>query len=152
MNDQFEKLRELKKAINTGEVFSLSRERLEQFVAALSHPQAFSLFGTSEFPAICQTARQALALKISEDANQQAKKESRLALIIACMALLAGTVQAVASLWPLVYPSPTLVRADTPLPIYTPASISVHSVPVAPAPQKPVVPAPALQSPKPAAP
>ena len=99
MSDQFERLRELKKAINTGEVFSLPRERLEQFVGALSHPQAFSLFGTNEFPNICQTARQALALKVSEDANQQAKKESRLALIIACMALLAGTVQAAASLW-----------------------------------------------------
>lgn len=139
-----ETLQELKRHINTGEIFALPRSRLEQFVAALAHPLAYTLFGGPEFPRICETAKLALSLRVSEDANLQAKKESRLALIIACTALMVGTVQAVAALWPFVSPSPTLVRASTPVPIHAPVPIPVYVVPAAPA-SSPQVSRPASQ-------
>ena len=57
---------ELRRSINTGEIFSLSEEKLQQYVTAISQPQAFSHFGKAEFPNVCETARLALSQRHTE--------------------------------------------------------------------------------------
>lgn len=89
-------------SINSHEIFSLSRKDLERFVMALSTSDAHSHFNQNEFPAICETIRMALSLRVSEDSNFQAKRESRIALIISVFALVAGITQAGIALWQLI--------------------------------------------------
>ena len=109
---------EIHQSINTGAVFSLQREKLEQFVAALSMANAYTHFSASEFPGTCETVRMALSMKVSEHANLQAKNESRIALIVSSAALAVGIVSAFSALWPLAFPSPTQVYATPQNPVY----------------------------------
>ena len=90
---------EIRRSITTGAVFSLPREKLEQFVAALSMTNAYAHFSAPEFPATCETVRMALSMKISEDTNLQAKRESRIALKVSAAALAVGVISAFAALW-----------------------------------------------------
>ena len=128
-----------------GDISAASKSELERFAVMLSRPKAFTQFDGPSFPQICETVRTLLLVRMSEEQNVQAKKESRLALIIACMALLASIVQAVASIWPLASPSPTLLHANTPPPIRAASPIPVYSAPSAPTPQKLVTPAPSVK-------
>lgn len=105
---------DIQKNINSGLVFALPRKKLEQFVAALSMANAYSYFGASEFPGTCETVRMALSLRFSEDANLQAKKESRIALIVSFAAFAVGCVSAFAA----IFPSPIQVYATPQKPVY----------------------------------
>lgn len=142
---------EIQQAINDGSVFSLPRARIEQYIAALSRSQAFSHFGASGFPRICETIRLALSIKVSEDANLQAKRESRIALWVSFTALLVGIVSAFAALWPIIFPSAIQVYSTKSKPVYVaeplltegpenPVSATVLSNPL---PQKAIIPTPA---------
>ena len=126
---------ELSRLFGGGDISTCSKRSLERFAVMLSRPNAFTHFGAASFPQICETVRTLLVVRMSEEQNEQAKRESRLALIIACIALLAGIVQAVASIWPLVFPLPTLVQSDKPLPIHAPEPIGVYAAPIEPRPQ-----------------
>ncbi|MBU2213726.1 MAG: hypothetical protein ABII13_05215 [Patescibacteria group bacterium] len=121
-----------------GDISSCTKEELERFAVMLSRPRAFEHFGASSFPQICETVRTLILVRMSEEQNVQAKKESRLALIIACVALLAGIIQAGVSLYQVLSSQPTLVRADTPLSVRATESIPVYSVPSAQGPQTPL--------------
>lgn len=109
---------EIQQRINSGAVFSLPREKLERFVAALSMSNAFTHFSASGFPGTCETVRMALSIRISEDVNRQAKRESRIALVVSSFALGAGVVGAIAALWPIIFPSPTQVYALPSKPVH----------------------------------
>lgn len=100
---------QIQQSINSGSVFSMPRSKLEEFVAFLSRPRVFEHFSASEFPATCETVRMALSIRVSEDANAQAKRESRIAIIVSSAALVVGLVSAGAALWPIVNPKPTEV-------------------------------------------
>ncbi len=128
---------DIKHAINSGAVFSLPRRQLETYSAALAMQNAYAHFGNSQFPRICETVRMALSLRASEDSNAQAKKESRIALIISSFALVAGVVGAIAALWPLVVPSP--------MQVYSLQTKPVHAV----LPEQPSPPEPAKKIQKP---
>jgi hypothetical protein len=139
MNQQREAAEAEYAALNSiflsGNIAASSKKELERFAIALSRPHAPAHFGASSYPQICETVRTLLIVRMSEEQNEQAKRESRLALIIASVALLAGLVQAVASLWPLIVTSPTLVRAARPLPVLASEPLGVHLTsprPVAP--------------------
>ena len=119
-----------------GDISSSSKKELERFSVMLSRPNAFTHFGAASFPQICETVRTLLIVRMSEEQNQQAKRESRLALIISCIALLMATIQAIVGLWPLVRPSPIQVEASKGLPIYAPEPLAVR--PVAQSPAQPV--------------
>jgi hypothetical protein len=112
------KYSEIKQAINNGSIFSLPRSKLELYVAELSRSQAFSHFGASEFPRICETVRMALSIKVSEDANLQAKRESRIALFVSFTALVVGIVSACAALWPLIFPKAVQVYSTQSNPVH----------------------------------
>lgn len=125
-----------------GDISSCTKAELERFAVMLSRPRAFEHFGASSFPQICETVRTLILVRMSEEQNVQARRESRLALIIAWAALFAGMVQAGASLYQVLSSQPTLVRADTPLPVRAAESIPVYAAPNAQAPQTPVAAAP----------
>lgn len=108
---------EIQQSINSGTVFSLPRKKLEQFVSALSRANAFAHFGASEFPGTCETVRMALSMRVSEDANLQAKKESRIALIVSLAALVVGLASAIAEIWPLAFPTSTQAYATLQKPL-----------------------------------
>jgi hypothetical protein len=134
---------EIRESINSGTVFSLPRERLEQFVAALSEASAFTHFSAPEFPGTCETIRMALSMRVSEDANLQAKRESRIALIVSSAALGVGLVAAISASWPLVFPSPTQVYATPQKPVHTVQTEQLSVAPLIPdaiAPSKPSIP------------
>lgn len=109
---------EITAAINTGEIFKLPRHKLEKFAAALSTTNAFGHYSAHEFPTKCETVRMALSLRISEDDNKQAKRESRIALVIAIFALFAGVVQAGFAAWQYLQPQPTQVYSTQDKPVY----------------------------------
>lgn len=109
---------QIQQSINSGTVFSLPRSKLEEFVAFLSRPRVFEHFSASEFPATCETVRMALSIRVSEDANGQAKRESRIALIVSSAALAVGLVSAGAGLWPLAFPLATQVYSLQTMPVH----------------------------------
>lgn len=83
-----------------GDISASSKQELERFAVMLSRPNAFTYFGASSFPQICETVRTLLMVRMSEEQNVQAKRESRLALYIAGLALIVGVIQAVAPFLP----------------------------------------------------
>lgn len=109
---------QIQQSINSGTVFSLPRSKLEEFVAFLSRPRVSDNFSASEFPATCETVRMALSIRVGEDANAQAKRESRIALIVSSAALVVGLVSVGAAIWPLVFSSPTQVYSLQTKPVH----------------------------------
>ena len=112
-----------------GDISSCTKAELERFAVILSRPQAFAHFGANSFSQICETVRTLVLVRMSEEQNVQARKESRLALIIACVALLAGIVQAVASAWQLFSASAVAVTASTSLLVRAAQAIPMYSAP-----------------------
>ena len=106
-----------------GDISSRSKSELERFAVMLSRPTAFMHFGDKAFPQICETVRTLLIVRMSEEQNEQAKRESRLALVIAVVALLAGIVQAIVGLLQYMSPSPATVQAGQPQPASRSATI-----------------------------
>lgn len=118
----------LNQQFSGGDISSCTKDELERFAVMLSRPRAYEHFGASSFPQICETVRTLILVRLSEEQNVQAKKESRLALIISCVALLAGIVQAVASIVQLPSSAPVVVQANTPLPVRAAEPIPVVTV------------------------
>jgi len=50
-------LNQLKREAFSGGLAKASSEALDKYAAALCHPQAFSIFGSHEFPQISETVR-----------------------------------------------------------------------------------------------
>ena len=48
---------EIQNCINSGTIAALSRDKLTEFSVALARSQAYTYFGASEFPQICETVR-----------------------------------------------------------------------------------------------
>ena len=103
--------------IKSGNIFSKPRSILEEYVAALSKAHANSHFGVSEFPGTCETVRMALAIKISEDANSQAKRESRIALFVSLFALVVGIATLLLTFWSTIFPKPMQVYSTQNKPV-----------------------------------
>ena len=141
-----------------GDLSACTKSELERFAVMLTRPRANErVGGTSNFAPACAAVQTLLLVRMSEEQNEQAKRESRLALIISCIALLMATIQAIVGLWPLVRSSPTLVEANKALPIFAPSPIV--ALPAAPTPSVPPLqaksteaPAPSTQTPRQSAP
>ena len=118
-----------------GDISACSKGELERFAVMLSRPKAYEHFGASSFPQICETVRTLILVRMSEESNAQAKRESRLALIIAAVALLFGIVQATAALWQIVFPSPTQVNSSISAPANVAPSVQAPQTPAKPVPQ-----------------
>lgn len=83
-----------------GDISKASKSELERFAVILSRPHAYSHFTSAGFPQMCETVRTLILVRISEEANQEASKISRIALYISIAALVATVVQAVVAIWP----------------------------------------------------
>ena len=75
-----------------------SKTALERFAVMLSRPRAYEHFGATSFPQICETVRILILVRISEEANKEASRISRIALYISIVTLIASLVQAVAAI------------------------------------------------------
>lgn len=84
-----------------GDVSACSKSELERFATMLSRPDAYTYFGASSFIQVCETVRTLLIVRMSEEQNQQAKRESRAALCISLIALVVVIAQLVVAVWPL---------------------------------------------------
>jgi hypothetical protein len=62
---------EIAAAIRSGDIFNLPRKKLEQFTVLLASSDAYTHYGASEYPRICETVKMALQARISEDQNKQ---------------------------------------------------------------------------------
>ena len=111
-----------------GDISTCTKSELERFAVMLSRPKAFTHFPAPSFPQLCETVRTLLIVRMSEEQNEEAKRESRVALIVAWVALAAGIVQAVASVYQILSNKPTQVEAHAPLPIFAPEPLSVRPV------------------------
>ena len=60
--------KEIRKAINTGEIANLPKEKLTEFSAALGRSNAFTFFNVHEFPAIRETVSTHLIARSNEEA------------------------------------------------------------------------------------
>lgn len=82
-----------------GDISKASKSELERFAVMLSRPNASTHFDQSGFPQICETVRTLILVRISEAANQDASRISKIALYISIAALVATVVQAVVAVW-----------------------------------------------------
>jgi hypothetical protein len=93
---------ELHHLLSGGDITKSTKVELERFAVMLSRPDAHVKFGWSSFPQVCETVRTLLIVRMSEEANTEATRISKIALWIAIAALICSLIQAAASLWPLV--------------------------------------------------
>lgn len=87
--------------VESGNIATLPKTELEHIALALCRGHAYSHFTSAGFPQICETVRTLLVVRMSEDANAEATRISKIALWIAIAAFAASVVQAVASIWQL---------------------------------------------------
>jgi len=57
---------EIRQNINSGNIASLPKETLEQYSIALARAQAYTHFGASEFPRVCETVSTLLIARSNE--------------------------------------------------------------------------------------
>lgn len=58
---------DIRHSINSGSIASLPKDTLARFSAALARSQAYTHFGASEFPQICETVRALLIVRSNEE-------------------------------------------------------------------------------------
>lgn len=129
--------------VSDGDISHCTKAELERFAVMFSRPRAFEHFGASSFPQICETVRALILVRMSEEQNVDARREGRLALIVAGIALSASVIQAAVSVWQLADSSPVFVQANGPLPVQ-----AAEAVPVYPASSATGQKAPAPSAPK----
>lgn len=93
---------QIKQRFENGEIEKASKDDLERIAVLLSRANAYAHFGSASYPQICETVRTLLIVRMSEEANKDATRISKIALWIAIAALVCSLVQAASSLWPLV--------------------------------------------------
>jgi hypothetical protein len=106
---------ELNRIFTGGDISKCSKGELEKFAVMLSRPRANEKFGTSNFPEICETVRMLILVRMSEESNAQANRVSRIAIIVAFVALLLSGVQVVFSLYNRSYPLATEMYVSKPI-------------------------------------
>jgi len=93
---------QIRQRFENGEIEKASKDDLQRIAVLLSRANAYAHFGPASYPQICETVRTLLIVRMSEEANKDATRISKIALWIAIAALACSLVQATSSLWPLV--------------------------------------------------
>lgn len=83
-----------------GDISQASKSELERFAVMLSRPNAFTHFGKTDFPQVCETVRTLILVRMSEEANREGSRISKIALAISIAALVLTGIQAVFAIWP----------------------------------------------------
>jgi hypothetical protein len=90
-NEEYENL---SKILAQGDITTSSKKELERYLVLLSRPGASVHISGNLYQQACESVRLLLTVRISEEVNNQARKDSRIALVIACVALVVSIVQA----------------------------------------------------------
>jgi hypothetical protein len=85
----------LSHAFAGGDISKATKSELERFAVMLSRPQASEHFDSRSFPQVCETVRLLLLVRISEEANIEALRNSNIALRVALAALVIGLIQTI---------------------------------------------------------
>lgn len=86
-----------------GDISKASKAELERYAVMLSRPTAHTQFGGMSFTQACDTVRTLLMVRMSEEANKEATRISKIALWIAGVALIVALVQAALSVRALLF-------------------------------------------------
>lgn len=78
---------ELQHLLSGGDISQSSKAELERYAVMPSRPTAHVQFGGVSFPQVCETVRTVLIVCLSEEANREATRISKIALWIAVTAL-----------------------------------------------------------------
>lgn len=87
-----------------GDISRASKTELERYAVILSRPNAHVHFSQTSFPQVCETVRTLILVRMSEEANTEALRNSKVALYISIAALVATLVQAIADIKQLLHP------------------------------------------------
>jgi hypothetical protein len=101
--ESFEDYKKLRDLFSAGDISKASKEELERYAVMLSRPEAYVKIGDVSFPYACETVRTLLIVRMSEEANKEATRISKIALWIAGVALGVAFVQAALSVWVLIF-------------------------------------------------
>jgi hypothetical protein len=82
-----------------GDISKASKRDLERFAVMLSRPRAYEHFGASSFAQVCETVRNLLIVRMSEEANREATRISQIALLVAMTAFGCAAVQLLLGVW-----------------------------------------------------
>ena len=85
----------IKQRFESGEIEKASKDELQHIAVLLSRANAYAHFGSASYPQICETVRTLLIVRMSEQANKEATRISKIALGIAVIALILSGVQAI---------------------------------------------------------
>lgn len=91
---------ELTRLAHEGKISQLSKAELEHFAALLCRTEATPHRRSNDFSDISETVRTLLIVRMSEEANKEATRISKIALLIAMAALGCTVLQVFAVLWP----------------------------------------------------
>ena len=86
---------QIKQRFENGEIEKASKDELQRIAVLLSRANAYAHFGSASYPQICETVRTLLIVRMSEEANKEASRISKVALGIAIVALILSGVQAI---------------------------------------------------------
>jgi hypothetical protein len=78
-----------------GDISQASKPELERFAVMLSRPRAYSHFGERDYPQICETIQTLILVRLSEEVNKEATRNSKIALCVSLAALFIAIAQAV---------------------------------------------------------
>ncbi len=91
---------ELRNVFAGGDISNVTKAELERFAVMLFRPNVYGRFDAINYPQVCETVRTLLIVRMSEEANEEATRISKIALYIAMAALGCTFVQMLAAWWP----------------------------------------------------
>lgn len=78
--------------VETGTIAALPKAELERIAIALCRGHAYTYFTSASFPQVCETVRTLLVVRMSEDANKDATRMSKIALVVSVLSLIVAVI------------------------------------------------------------
>jgi hypothetical protein len=127
---------EVRSAFDSGKILTATKDELELFLVANGQARILHEANQARASEMGETMRQLLAARQSQEMHSEALRISKVALIVSVFALVAGLASAVASLWPVAYPSPTQVYSVQTNPVHIRSVETIQQQPPTTAPQQ----------------
>ncbi len=109
---------EVRSAFDDGSIINASKEDLELFLIANGQARILHPANQARASEMGETMRQLLAARQSQEMHSEALRISKVALWVSVFAFVVGVPGSIASLWPLVSPSPTQVYSLQTKPVH----------------------------------
>ena len=115
---------DVRSAFDSGSILTASKEELELFLVSNGQARILNDANQARASEMGETMRQLLAARQSQEMHTEALRISKVALLVSVFALVVGVPGAIASLWPLVFPSPTQVYSVQTKPVHVVQDVS----------------------------